>query len=340
MIYYPFNATGNYRGDYQPYSTTPITSIDGDITQPSDIVKLNESNITNVWDQIPESLTFLGTELIIESCVESDITPTIKSNYIESYLRYIGIYNYLNNSYITELSLLFDDQFFNDLSSPSIAYCTRSDGVYGTNYDFPYYTSNEVSIGLNTYIFNVIKDYVTVLPNGNDLKDIIYQYHIQDARISNLCKVSYKGFTNIVWCFGGIEYKLYDTSNIGITPSLKVGGGNWFSEVKLGADRIQARYIVKKNVDEEDPTYGLASGDPKPFCIGDKLILVDTTSLSDYNSTTGWTWFNGDYDSQIFYTWNLADVSGNVCDTYKNIPIDDLLLPIRIIMFCRFNEFN
>ena len=192
---------------------------------------------------------------------------------------------------------------------------------------------------MNVYPITFIMDYANTLPNNNILKNKIYTYYTQSNYISNCCKVTYKGFTNIVWCFEGIEYSFYNINNIGLIPNLINGGGNRFSEVKLGGNNIQAHYIVKKNIDINDPTLGLCSGTSKPFCIGDLITIIDTSCWTSYNNISGWSWVGDMVTLSDIYTFYIADVS-NPCVDYSNVPISSIFFPFRIIQFCEFLNFN
>jgi hypothetical protein len=335
--YFPFTITGNFSGEYSHYSSTSFNIPSGNIAQPSDILKFNSGS--DAWSQIPTSHTFLNGELTVSSLSGTDWTPSLKNEWFVAYLSYVNLNNYLAPSEITTLFNYVETlDIFQQLSSPSLSYVTKNNGTQGLIID-PLLINNEVSIGLNTYPFTAIMDYANTLPNNNILKNKILTYYKQQNYISNCCKVSYKGFTNIVWCFEGIEYPLYNISNIGLTPSLINGGGNMFSEVKLAGNNIQAHYIVKSNVDINDPTGGLCSGGNKPFCVGDYISIVDTTCWSSNSSTSGWSWLSSDY-SQLtdLYVWGIADVS-NPCTDFKNVELGDLFFPIRVILFCKILNF-
>lgn len=333
--YFPFVSTGSFAGTYSAYSSTSFSIPTGNIGDPADILKFNAG--TNAWSQTPATYTFLNNSVDISSLSGTDWTTTLKNKWFDGYLNYIGVNNFLTP---IEKNTLFNyvesKEIFQLLSSPSIAYVTKNDGTNGLIID-PYLT-NEISIGMNVYDYRFVMEYAQTLPNNNTLKNKIYSYHKQGkVLISNVCKVTYNGFTDYVWCFDGIEFPEYNISNIGLIPSLAMGGGNFFGEVKLAGNDIQAHYIVKKNVSNSDPTFGLVSGEGKPFCFGDEIVIIDTTCWTTNNSTSGWTWI-GDY-SQLQYLWNISDIS-NPCTDYANVEISSMLFPLRIIQFCQFSNFG
>lgn len=333
--YFPFTIIGDFTGTYSHYSSTSFLIPTGNISQPADILKFNAG--TNAWSQIPETHIFLNNELSISSLNGSDWTTTLKNKWFDDYLKFVNLYNYITSSERTTLfNYVSSKDIFQLLSAPSVAYVTKNDGTNGLIID-PYLTS-EVSVGLNVYDLKLIMNYAHTLPNNTPLKNKIYSYHkFGKILVSNACKINYEGFQNYTWCFDGLQYKDYNISNIGLTPSLSNGGGNYFGEIKLAGNYVQAHYIVKKNVNHNDPTFGLVSGQGKPFCIGDEIVIVDTTCWTTNNSTSGWTWI-GDY-SQLDYTWHIADIT-EPCTYYSEVPIADQLFPLRIIQFCRFMDFG
>jgi len=333
--YFPFTTIGDFTGVYSTYSSTSFNIPMGNICQPSDSLKFNAG--TSSWIQTPDTYTFLNSELDITSLNGTDWSTSLKNEWFESYLIQVCVNDYLVPSEkALILTYLESIDLFQTLSSPSILYVTRNDGTNGLIID-PLLINNEVSIGMNVYKSDYIIDFAKTLPNNNGLKNKIYSYHKKgNIYISNVCKVNYNGYEDYVWCFDGLVYNNYDIANIGIVPSLTNGGGNIFGEVKLAANYIQAHYIVKKNVNNLDPTFGLCSGGGKPFCTGDELVIVDTSSYTT-NGTSGWSWI-GDY-STIPITIHIADVS-NPCVDYSNVGIGSMFFPFRIIQFCLFNDFG
>ncbi len=332
--YFPFTIIGDYTGDYSQYSSTSFNIPTGNVGQPADILKFNAG--TDAWSQSPSTYTFLNGTLDITSLSGTDWTPTLKNNWFDGYLNFVGLGNKLTPSEKTTIYNYLELQdIFQLLSSPSVAYVTKNDGTNGLIID-PYLT-NEVSIGLNVFHSPYILNYANTLPNNTTIKNKIFTNHRQgDILVSNVCKVTYNGFIDYVWCFDGLEFNDYNISSIGLIPSLTNGGGNFFGEIKLAGNNIQAHYIVKKNVNHNDPTFGLVTGEGKPFCFGDEIIIIDTTCWTT-NSTSGWSWI-GDY-SQLQYQWDIADVT-NSCTDYANVEISSMLFPLRIIQFCQFLNFG
>jgi hypothetical protein len=341
--YFPFTSTGNFEGEYSAVqSTNGVIETIGNTCDPNDILKLNAGS--NAWSQIVESITYTNINLTIESLSSSDWTTNMKEEWFNAYLLHIGLNSKITPSQYTELFNHAESlNIFEHLSAPSIAYVNRNDGTNAYNDDFFY--TNEVFLGLNTYKNNFIREYADSL-SPSPLRDVIYTNHKSgDIYISNTAKVTYNGYTDIVYAFEGIEYSLYNIDNIDLEPSLTNGGGNMFAEVKLAGDALQAHYKVRKDVDPKDPTFGYCSGVGKEqgygFCMGDEIVIVDTTvwSSSSTSGTSGnsWTWL-GDF-TVLPYEWHVADVS-YPCTYYRNVTIFDQLFPLRIIQFCIFDDFN
>lgn len=336
--YFEFTSSGDFKGEYSlVQSINTVIETIGDTSNPCDILKLNVGD--DVWSQIPESITYSNINLTIETLTISDWTIEMKEEWFNAYLLHIGIISKITPSQYAELFNHAESlNIFERLSAPSIAYVNRNDGTNAYNDDFFY--TNEVFIGVNTYKNNFILEYVNNLPSS-ELKDIIYTNYKQgDVYISNALKVTYDGFTDIVYAFEGIEYPLFNIDNIGLEPSLTNGGGNIFAEIKLAGNKLQSRYKVRKNVNPDDPTFGYCSGVGKEqgygFCMGDEIVIVDTSVWSS-SSTSGWTWI-GDY-SVLPYEWHIADVT-KPCEYYRNVSIFDQLFPLRIISFCVFDDFG
>lgn len=331
--YFPFTITDDFSGYYSTYSSTSFQIPIGTICHPTDILKFNAG--TNAWYQNPETHIFLNNEVEISTLNSTNWNANLRNEWFDSFLRYANLYNYLIPSEKTTIYNYFlSKDIFQLLSSPSIAYVSINDGTNGV-YNNSIIT-NEISIGVNVYHFNWVMDYVNTLPNNTPLKNKVFTYIKDNLLISNVCKVKYKNFEDFVWCFDGIEYPDYDISNIGLIPSLSNGGGNIFGEIKMAGNGVQAHYIVKKNIDPKDPTIGICSGEGKPFCMGDEIIIIDDTCFTN-SSTSGWTWI-GDY-SNLKFEWFIADVS-EPCTYYSNTSIYEILFPLRIIQFCIFDNFG
>ena len=327
ILYYGFNPLDKYTGSQLDPVIGTETATVGDLCQPGDIVKLSAG--TNAWNQDPQTITnFLNSEVTISSMEKSDWTEEQKDEWFEGYLKYVGLESLVDSLYYQEL---FDYaeviNIFEELSGASIAYVDQS-------------TSGEVTICCTVYENDFILQYALSLPNSDDLRTIILSEHIvKPPYISNVFKTSYNGFEHVTWCFDGIIYTEYNLSNLSIEPSLTNGGGNIFGEVKLAGDGIRAHYLVKKNVDPKDPTIGLCSGEPGPFCMGDEIILIDTSVYTKDNGTNGWSWIGDFTQLDGLNTWHIADVT-DPCTDYANVPIFDQLFPLRVIAFCRYQNFG
>lgn len=327
LRYFDFVSTGTYSGKYTNVESTSGTNftVNGSICQPSDIVKIYEG--TN-WN-ITESLYFLNNSLIIKNLTQSDWTTNQKNDWLESFLKFVGLKSIISTpDFNTVLQAAEDINLFFQLSHPSIAYVNKD------------LSSGEISIGLNVYNLRFIIDLGNTLPNNSSLRNIIYLNHKKDTSYaSNCAKVNYQGETQVVWCFGGISYN-YDISNLPFTPSFTNGGGNIFGQVKMAGNGIQAKYILKKNIDPNDPTIGLCSGDGAPFCMGDEINLIDSTIWTSNFGTNGtghWTWLAD--PTQLKYQWDIADIT-NPCVDYKYYSASEMKFPIRVIQFCEFDNFG
>ncbi len=336
--YFSFTLNNDFEGVYSPVTSINYTlETIGNTKDPNDILKLNVGS--DVFSQQPESVLFSNIDLKIETLTSSDWTTEEQEKWLNAYLKYVSLINKINPTQFSDiLDYLLSINFFESISSPSIAYVNRNDGTNSYNDDFFY--TNEVFIGLNVYESNILLDYANIT-NDLELKNIIISNHKKDKNyISNASKVTYQSFTNIVYCFDGICYDKYDISNIGLTPSLINGGGNIFGEVKLAGDGIQAHYKIRKNIHKNDPTVGYCSGVGKEqnvgFCMGDYIVLVDTTVWTT-NTINGWTWC-GDFTT-LPYQWYIADVT-KPCEYYSSVAIYEQLFPLRIIQYCLFSDFK
>lgn len=314
MIYYNFIETDDFEGYYELGSNNTIV---GSMKQPGDCLKLQNTDSIVIGDVTLQTST---------------IDIILKENWFKSYLKYINISDYISPSEYTILYNYFNTlSFLNYIGEPSIAYLTKNDGSIN---DYPYddgFITNEYSLGMNVYLNNFIKDYAYTLPNNN-LKNVILNNHIDNAYISNICNVTYNGISKDVWCFDKITYN-YNVSDI--NPSFQNGGGKDFGEVKFAGDKIQAHYKVRKDISPNDPTIGMCSGVGEPFCMGDRIVIVDTTCYT--SNDIEWTWV-GDFTS-LNRIMHIADVT-NPCYDYRNVSVDDMLFPLRVIQFCRLSDFN
>jgi hypothetical protein len=321
-----------FSGSYVLDNST-ISTPNGNIFEPGTVVKFNNGD---PWLQSPMVMEYLNSELSISTVSEYMWTNNEKSRWILEYFTYLGIINYLDMfESQTLIALIQNDNLFNHISAPSLAYINRNDNI-DINSQPVDLVNGEVNIGLNVYPYNIVYNFGLSLPDTSLLKEKIMMYCREEAYISNACLVTYKAQTEILWCFGGYNYKGYITPN-SFVPSLLEGGGNWFSEIKLAGSGVKAHYIVRAGVDPNDPTYGLLSGHDKPFCMGEIINIIDTTTWTILYENDTWTYDNGSVTRP--YIWDIADVS-NPCVDYSGVPITELIFPLRIIQFCEFGDFK
>lgn len=325
ILYYGFIDVGPFTGTLIEPVVGTETATTGSLNQPGDMIKLSAGS--DAWTQDPQTITnFLSNDIKISSMTGQDWTLIEKENWTNSYLKYIGLKDLISSVYYSTIfNLLEQDDIFQKLSGACISYVTQNT------------ETNEISIGCPVYRYDIIIEYANTLPLGDSLRNIIFSNHIVTIPyISNVFKTEYNSYEQITYCFDGIEYKQYNISGISIPPSIINGGGNRISEVKLAGYGITPHYIVKKDVDPNDPTIGLCSGTGKPFCMGDTIVVVDTSTWTENNGTE-WTWI-GDY-TQISNTWHIADIT-NPCTDYSDVEIFDMLFPMRVIQFCEFQLFE
>lgn len=323
--YYGFTLLGDFEGRIEaPIDSTEI-SVNGDICYPSETIKLAYGS--DAWSQDEQQISLLSGDLIIKTATFSDWTYLKKEEWLKAYMNYCGLSNMINNTthFNTILQVAENQNLFEKLSGSSIAYATKDN------------TSGEVSIGMNVYLNRFIRDYALTLPNNSAFRNAVLSLHKTDNMyVSNVAIITYLNQTEMVYCFDGINYN-YDLSQLPELPSLTTGGGTIFGEVKLAGNGIKAYYTIKKNIDKDDPTVGLCSGEGAPFCIGDELTIIDKTVWTTYDVNDGWTW-KGDF-TNLPYTWYIADIT-NPCVDYKNEKISNMAFPLRVIQFCKFGDFG
>jgi hypothetical protein len=320
MIYFKFLSTGKYTGVYtSEISDTILNPVTGDITNPSDIIKFEHSP---EWLNVT-TLTFdtISSPLNISNLTETEWSTDFKHEWLKSYLQYVGLNILIDSEHFsTILQMADDNSIFYSISYPSIAYVTQDS------------TSGEISIGMNVYDMNFVYTSALKLHNDNILKGLILNNYNKNedgrpykAYTSAVAKVSYMGISKNVWCFDGIEYNY----TIDQDCTIETGGGNVIGEVKMAGNGVKTSYIIKKNIDEEDPTVGLASGEisENGFCMGDVICLIDTTVWTTI-SESDWTWI-GDY-TQLEYKWHIADLT-NPTEDFKTEGIDNFLFPVRVL---------
>jgi hypothetical protein len=324
MKYFKFTATGQWSGTYSVRTTDSLTNpVTGGVASPSDVVLIEGETV--VFDGISDTLTLRGMG-------SGDWTALAKENWLKAYLNHTGLSTLNGSVYFQDLLGLAEEKgLFGELSKPSIAYVTQDE------------QSGEVSIGMNVYALNFVYDYATGLPNDHALKTVVYTHHKKknngkpaDVYVSAAVRVDYQNHSDVVYCFDGIRYD-YDLSALGFTPTLGTGCGNVFGEVKLAGNGVRAQYAVKRNVDENDPTLGLISGEEtQSFCTGEAIHIIDTTIWTKNNAGV-WTW-KGDFDISG-YTWHVSDIT-NPCHDFRHNTIDDFRFPIRAIDNCVLGSFG
>jgi hypothetical protein len=321
--YYGFNSTSKFGGNVVPPIEASVDTTIGEFGFPGDVLKLAHGS--DAWAQEPQHLFFLNSELVVSKVESGDWTEELRHKWFKSYLRYCKLEMLIGSVYYDILyDILLQQNMFQMLSGPSIAYVNR-DSV-----------SQEVSIGMNVYEVPFVYDYAVSLPSNSSLRNIVLSNHRPGkVLVSNACKVDYLAQEEVVWCFDGVKYK-YNLSALGFAPTLTTGGGDHFGEVKLAGNGVYANYIIKKNIDKDDPTIGLCSGVVGPFCMGDEIVLIDTSVWSTYVDGV-WSWV-GDF-TQFDYIWHIADIT-NPCKDYRNVPAYYMRFPLRVVQNCKFDDFN
>jgi hypothetical protein len=326
IIYYDFTPTGNYTGVIsEGINTNIVIETVGNLSQPGDSIKLASG--TNAWVQDPQNISFLSGDLIINKVENIQWDTPLKEKWLRSYLKHVNLEDITNSDFNIIVQLAENINLFESLSGPCIAYVNKN------------VITDEISIGMNVYHLPFVLNYAFTLPVNNTFRQYVLTNHIQTpVYVSNVAYVEYGGYGEVVWCFSGTIYNYTIPENA--VYDLHTGGGFIFSEVKLAGSEIQASYIVKKNIDENDPSFGLYSGESEPFCQGDDIYLIDTSTWTSFESGTNgntWTWI-GDF-TVLNYTWHIADVT-DACENYRNVPISEMKFPMRVIQFCKFEDFD
>jgi len=327
-----------------------ITTIDGTLCQPGEIKKLTPGVEYSTFEDymkidIDQTVTISGlTEQDWEE-ISLETGNTFKKDFIINWMNFLNLSEFTDMSVMDSIMNFFEDiNFFKLMSGPSVAYLTQDP------------ITLEVSLGLNSYNVTYWLDWINANSNTN------YALYATQIRkkikplphfITHIAKIQYSNTTEKTWSFDTRYYTEYSGDGVN-NASLEVGGGNYFTEIKFAGlhytinnnieiYQTKAKYIVKKNIDQRDPTFGLCSGEGEPFCIGDQVFIIDTSILnnriytgSDSNSFT-WTWIGT--SSNIDRKWYIANVS-NPCTDYTNVAISDMLFPLRAISECKFENFN
>jgi hypothetical protein len=308
-ILYSFISGGSdWTGSYSSTGTTSGNhpgALLGSVCQPGDILFLNTGYL---------EATAKSTSIKVYPVDYSEWNVSLKKKWFEFFLKAHNIILQQTDSLFLSLYSSFDTNHYNGdnpykaLSNPSVAYINED--------------NTEIVIGLNSY-----KNPFLSWCQSNNIPSS------ESIIFSHVAKVEWNNFVDYVWSFNGYEYPNYNFSTGG---TLLEGGGNIFTEIRLGGDAIQASYIIKKNVDPEDPSGGICSGESGPFCIGDVLTVIDTSVRTSFGTNGYWSWWGGD---NFTNNWHIADVK-DPCKDYANVPAHEMLFPFKIISECKFEDFD
>lgn len=337
--YYPFTLNDIFEGVLDAAQDASVT-IEGNRCEPNNIVKLgyNEGYST-------DSLTFtsnLDYSVSISALELSDWDTTLKTNYLTDWFTYLGASAYINTSVFTDV--LNSSEFsslIESLSGPSIAYVNQDNSTL------------EISVGVNAYNTNFYNDWFS--NTSNILACVLLNTIASPPHyVSNVMKLTYKGYTDYVWSFNAAQFVKYTGDGVD-NGSILLGGGNIFTEIRLAALEEVAHYVVKKNFHIDDPYLGLCSigsSYDEPFCIGQTLQIIDdsvyTSRLNDMgtNGLDSWNWSGG--HDQLDNIWHIADISTfanagtNGCENnaFKAVKIEDFVFPVRVIANCKVGDFS
>jgi len=349
--YYTFTQGADfYTGNYNaPVNSATLPT--GTVCQPGDILKMSPGNVFGTGESITFSLDY---SLTIESPLVTDWDTSFKNEWFQAYMTKVGLSRFITNPIYPTLLSAFEATFgFEQLSGLSIAYVNQDAA------------SLEVRIGVNLYINTFFEDWI--FANAADpylgavAADLFGTLKPGPHYISNVGKVTYGGWSDFVWSFA----TPYTFTNYALAggEGLENGGGNMFKEIKLAGalfddanvSKVNAHYLVVKNVPIDDPTKGYCTyyrskNEPGfnsnvtaylgPFCIGDVLTVINDsvyTTRTNMTNTFTWTWFGDHID--VPTTWYLADIT-NPCTDYKTVPIFDMLFPLRVVSECKYEDFN
>lgn len=317
----------------------------GMICQPDEIIKLSPGNNYSSDDDYID-FNINGDTVKVSGLTEidwnelNDANESFKLEWFKAWMTHLGLKTFIDD---TDLIIDIMSEFesvngFQQLSGPSISYLTQNT------------ESSEFALGVNSYNTVFWKNWIATSTNSNvpAIRKIIKS---TPHFISHIAKIAYSNDTHNTWSFDNRHYYLY-TGDGAENGDISAGGGNYFTEIKFAGlyytsdnyinSQIKAKYVVKRNIDYRDPTLGLCSGEGGPFCIGDQLYIIDISILNDriYNGTNAgfsWTWMGTATD--VDRKWHIANVS-KPCVDYKNVPINDMLFPLRAISECKFEDFN
>lgn len=317
----------------------------GELCQPNEIIKLSPGE---VYSQTDDYIDFnINSELIrVAGLTELDWneildTEIFKEIWFKDWMIHIGLESYTTGDIFNTLLTDFEtENGFKKLSGPSVAYVTQDSETL------------EVTLGLNAYESNFWIDWVSshsTNPYSTEIRKSLTNFpHF----ISHIAKITYSTDTHNTWSFDTRKYSTYYGPGVE-NSDISTGGGNYITEIKfagtnyiidnnLTVETTKAKYVIRKTVDPRDPTFGLCSGEGEPFCVGDQLYVIDISIINDriYSGTNAdfsWTWIGTPTD--VDRKWYIANVS-RPCTDYRNIPINTMLFPLRVISECTFGDFN
>jgi hypothetical protein len=334
---YDFTATDNYTGELaagylEANTSTPF----GGICQPGDSRKIAPG--TNfggngdwlIWNLDHELRIVAPGQFEWDSISESG--ESYRHKWFKQFLVSVGLEEVIND--IVLYTELFDD--FNNtgnfeiISGPCVAYVEQDSNTF------------EVKIGVNSYDNRFFIDWLDANQTNPKYNFVSDRLNPSPHYTTHVMLVEYSADSHLLYSFDGTVYSGYTGPGATIS-NLENGGGNIYTEFRLAGIEYEADYDIKENVDVNDPTGGLCSGNiVEILCIGEKYWVIDKSTLSKRNFTGTnndftWTWVNS-HDA-IDRKWFIADVS-QPCTDYANIPISEMLFPLRVISECTFEDFN
>ena len=345
----PYNATDPLAGGTLalPILQNTATVPDGEICQPADFTKISPNP---VYSQVDEFLTFQdsdGETISVAGITEADWNSIdidynsvpiygastsgaiFKETWLASWMTFLNLAAFINDPIFTQIFNDFNSSDnYKKLSGQSIAYLTQTDDTL------------ELSLGLNAYQNTFFTDWLTT-NSGTTVSEMRVAIKDTPHFTSNVGRITYSDGTHNVWSFDARQYSNYEGPGV-VNGNISIGGGNYITEIKFAGVEYEAMYVVRKEVDPRDPTFGLCSGVGEPFCIGDQIYVIDTSTLTSRNylgtgSGFDWTWMGS--PSEIDREWYIANIT-NPCTDFANTPISGQLFPLRVISECIFADFN
>ncbi|MFV2014991.1 MAG: hypothetical protein ACC656_06165 [Candidatus Heimdallarchaeota archaeon] len=329
----------------EPVLQTTATIPTGEICQPADITKISPGTAYSQVDDIivfqdmdNENVTVSGITKAEWNNVDQKYNGTVygsgtngvtlKESWFAQWMEFLDLEDYINDPIFVDILQDFeDDDYFQQLSGLSISYLSQAGDTL------------ELSLSVNCYQTSFFTDWLNS-NSGSTVIEMKTKIKSSPHFISNAGKIEYFNDYNYVWSFDTRKYN-YDGDGV-TSASLTNGGGNIFYEIKFASLEYEALYSVKKDVDPRDPTFGLCSGEDKPFCVADEIFVIDISSLTrrTYSGTGNdfiWTWMGS--PSAINREWYIANIS-DPCNDYTFTPISEMLFPLRVISECEYGDFG